>query len=274
VSLRADRLGVRVGAATLIDAVTLAARPGEVLALIGPSGAGKTTLLRVWSGELRPTAGAVTLAGVPLAAIEPRALARARAVLPQQTALRFPLTALEVVLLGRLPHPSRGESAADLEIAGAALALAEADHLAARLAPTLSGGEQQRVQLARAFAQIWEPTPAQPLRVLLLDEPTASLDPGHAARILGRVRRFARATRTAVVVAIHDLNAGARCADRVALLDRGHVVAHGRPAEVLTPERLSRCFGAPFDLFTAADGGFAVHPRPCAAETDEPWNTP
>lgn len=273
-TLVAEAVSVRLGGASLLREVSLAAAPGEVLALVGPSGAGKSTLLRVWSGELAPSAGAARFEGCPLGQIDAGALARARAVLPQQSALRFPLRALEVVLLGRLPHPGRGETRRDREIAGAALELAGAAQLADRLAPTLSGGEQQRVQLARALAQVWEPTAERPRRYLLLDEPTASLDPGHAARLLAAVRRFARARACAVVVVIHDLSAATRCADRVALLDAGRCVADGPPAEVLTPERLHRCFGAPFDVLAAPDGrGFAVLPRPPADEMNPPWTT-
>src|SRR5690606_39535496 len=107
----------------------------------------------------------------------------------------------------------------------------------------LSGGEQQRVQLARALAQVWEATPERPGRYLLLDEPTASLDPGHATRLLGGVRRFARASGSAVVIVMHDLSAATQVADRLALIHGGRCVAAGRPAEVLTAERLADCFG-------------------------------
>lgn len=270
-SLVAERVSVRVGKAALLREVSLAAAPGEVLGLVGPSGAGKSTLLRVWSGELAPSAGAVSFAGCPLGQLDAATLARTRAVLPQQTAVRFPLRALEVVLLGRLPHPGRGESQRDREIAWAALELVEAAHLADRAAPTLSGGELQRVQLARALAQVWEATPTLPRRYLLLDEPTASLDPGHATRLLGVVRRFACASGSAVVVVMHDLSAATQYADRVALIDAGRCVAAGRPEEVLTAERLGRCFGAAFDV-VAIPGrrGFAVLPRPPEEEGDGP----
>lgn len=262
-SLVAERVSVAVGGAELLHDITLLADCARVLALVGPSGAGKSTLLRVWAGERPPSAGAVGFDGEPLARLPAPTLARLRAVLPQQAALRFPLRALEVALLGRLPHPGRGETRPDRDIALAALALAEVGHLADRLVPTLSGGEQQRVQLARVLAQIWEPTREHPRRYLLLDEPTANLDPGHAVRILDRLRRFARATDTALVLVLHDLAAASQCADDLALLHRGRCVAHGAPADVLTPDRLHACFGARFDVLPAPDGrGFAVLPRP------------
>jgi iron complex transport system ATP-binding protein len=274
VTLVAERVSVRAGPAVLVHDVSLAAAPGEVLALVGPSGAGKSTLLRVWAGELAPSVGAATFFGCPIGQIGAAALARTRAVLPQQSALRFPLRALEVVLLGRLPHPGRGETRRDRDVAGAALELVDAAHLADRLAPTLSGGEQQRVQLARALAQVWDATPERPRRYLLLDEPTASLDPGHAGRLLGGVRWFARATDSTVVVVMHDLSAATQFADRFALVHAGRCVADGRPAEVLTPDRLGRCFGADFDVIPVPGGrGFAVLPRPAEERTD-PWISP
>lgn len=262
-SLVADRVRVDLRGAVLLRDLSLAAECARVLAIVGPSGAGKSTLLRVWSGEQPFGHGAVRFDGCPIDQVHPTALARMRAVLPQQTALRFPLRALEVALLGRLPHPGRGETRRDRDIAWAALELAEVAHLAERLAPTLSGGEQQRVQLARVLAQIWEPTAEHPRRYLLLDEPTANLDPGHAVRIMGRLRRFARATDTALVLVVHDLGAASQCADDLALLHAGRCVAHGAPADVLTPDRLEACFGARFDVVPAPSGiGLAVLPRP------------
>ncbi|MDC0723061.1 heme ABC transporter ATP-binding protein [Nannocystis bainbridge] len=262
-SLVASRIGVTVGRAELLRDLSLVAECARVLAVVGPSGAGKSTLLRVWAGEQAPSAGELRFDGRPLAQVHPTSLARMRAVLPQASALRFPLTALEVATLGRLPHPGRGETRRDRDIAWAALELAEVAHLAERLAPTLSGGEQQRVQLARVLAQIWEPSPEHPRRYLLLDEPTANLDPGHAVRILARLRQFVRATDTALVLVLHDLGAASQCADDLALLHAGRCVAHGEPADVLTPERLEACFGARFDLVPAPAGrGFAVLPRP------------
>ncbi|MBL9101627.1 MAG: heme ABC transporter ATP-binding protein [Myxococcales bacterium] len=275
-TLIADSVHVRVGKVALLRGVSLAADAGQILALVGPSGAGKSTLLRALSGERPPTAGIIKFAGCPIGQIGPAALARLRAVLPQQSALRFPLRVRDVVRLGRLPHPGRGETPRDREIADAALEFVEAAHLGERLAPTLSGGEQQRVQLARALAQVWEATPERPRRYLLLDEPGASLDPGHAVRILARVRRFARATATAVVVVSHDLGGAAQVADRVALLHAGALVADGRPADVLTSDRLQRCFGVDFDVVAAPHGrGLAVLPRPPEDfEGDAPWTTP
>ena len=148
--LKLQNVSYRVGAKTLVDGVSLCLRPGEVLAVIGANGAGKTTLLRLLSSELCPTAGAVWLDGRVMTPIDAETLARRRAVLPQQSTLTFGFTALEVVLLGRTPHRTR--HAHDLDVARQAMQAAGVTHLAERSYPTLSGGEQQRVHLARALA--------------------------------------------------------------------------------------------------------------------------
>jgi ABC-type hemin transport system ATPase subunit len=176
--LAAHHVTLRVGRKALLNDVSLAFNPGEVLALIGPNGAGKSTLLKAVAGELTPTTGVVELEQKPLAAWSLQERARRRAVLPQHSMLDFPFTVLEVVLLGRSPHGG-GASVHDHYIARQALAAVEAAHLEQRLYPTLSGGERQRVQLARVLAQIWEPLPDGTARYLLLDEPTASLDLAH-----------------------------------------------------------------------------------------------
>ncbi len=228
----------RIGPNTLVDGVTLALRPGEVLAVVGANGAGKTTLLRLLSGELRPSSGAVCLDGRPLGAFAPEHLARRRAVLPQHSTLGFGFSVQEVVLLGRTPH--RTPPARDLEIAAGAMQAAGVAHLAARRYPTLSGGEQQRVHLARALAQIWEAS-GPGARYLLLDEPTASLDLAHQHAVLGVARRCA-AAGVGVLAVLHDLNLAAQHADRIAVLRRGRLLAEGPPEAVLTPEIIRRAF--------------------------------
>lgn len=238
--LQADGIGYRLSQRDLLADVSLALCPGELLALLGPNGAGKTTLLRLLAGELRPTTGAVLLDGRPLSAFAPAELARRRAVLPQSTLLRFPFTVLEVALMGRHPHLGpAGETPGDVAAARAALARAEALALEGQRYPTLSGGEQGRVNLARALAQ---DTP-----LLLLDEPTAHLDPRHQHATLRLARELA-AEGSAVLAVLQDVNQAATYADRVALLRDGRLVAAGSPWQVLTPERLEAVFGLPFTL--------------------------
>jgi iron complex transport system ATP-binding protein len=180
--LAARRVSVRAGGATLLDGVSLAVRPGEILCVIGPNGAGKSTLLKVLCGDLGAAAGEVRMNGRPLRDWSLRERAKTRAVLPQETALGFPLPVFEVVLMGRSPHLRGVESAHDRDIAREALRLVEADHLARRAYTTLSGGERQRVQLARVLAQIWEAGDARSTRYLLLGRTHRRAGSGAPAR--------------------------------------------------------------------------------------------
>ena len=242
-------VSVRKGPATLLDGLSLEVAPGEVVAIVGPNGAGKTTALRVLAGETPPTDGAAHLNVQPLAALAPRDLARQRAVLPQQSALAFAFSVLDVVLLGRTPHAA--PHADDLAAAERAMRRAGVLHLAARRYPTLSGGEQQRVHLARALAQLDGGAEA---RYLLLDEPTSALDLAHQHAVL----RVARAEATAgvgVLAVLHDLNLAAQYADRIAVLAAGKLVAVGTAEAVLTPAVVRCAFGI----------SVVVTQNPCAA---------
>jgi iron complex transport system ATP-binding protein len=262
--LSAVEVGLTVGGARLLDGVTLDLHPGELLAVVGPNGAGKSTLVRLLSGESAPSAGRVELEGSPLATWPARELARRRAVLPQRSSLSFAFSALHVALLGRTPHAGRSRPADDLFIAREALRAAQADHLRHRSYPTLSGGEQQRVQWARVLAQIWEP-PAAGARYLLLDEPTAALDLAHQLHILRTAREVAR-SGVALLAVLHDLNLAARFADRILLLSRGRRAALGTPREVLCAEILAPAFGLEVLVTThPGDGLPLVVPSPGAA---------
>jgi len=234
---------VRIGEATLLETVSAAVRPGRLTAVVGPNGAGKTTLLRVATGELAPSVGTVEMDGGPLDALPPREQARRRAVLPQQSQLHFAFSVLEVVLMGRTPHVRGAESARDWKVAQAALGAVGMADFADRTFPTLSGGEQQRVHLARALAQIWTP-PTDGHRYLLLDEPTASLDLAHQQNVLRATRTFA-ADGVGVLAILHDLNLAAQYADHVVMLHRGAVHAQGPPGDVFAPAGIEEVFGCP-----------------------------
>ena len=233
-------LRVLAGGRRLLDEVSLAVIPGELLVIIGANGAGKSTLLRCLGAELTPAAGEVQMNGRPLARWAPRDSAKRRAVLPQASPLGFPFTGLEVALMGRIPFGAPGPG--DIRIAGAALAAAEAAHLAERRYTTLSGGERQRVHLARVLAQLWEPLPDGEPRYLLLDEPTASLDLAHQHALLRLARAWAAAD-VGVLIVLHDLNLAAQYADRIAMLKGGRLLVVGTPAEVLRPEAIAEAFG-------------------------------
>jgi len=219
--------------------VALALGAGDFHAVLGPNGSGKTTLVRVALGVLAPHQGAARLLGRPAAGWSRRELARIAAVVPQREENLFPQRVRDTVLLGRYPHLSLwgAERPADHAAVARALEGCDVAHLADRWIWTLSGGEYQRVRLARALAQ--EP------RLLVLDEPTSSLDVRHEMELFELARRLADESRLAVLLITHHLNLAARFADRVLLLSEGGVVAHGPPGDVLTREAVERVFGWP-----------------------------
>jgi len=225
-----------IGDTPILMGVNFDLNAGELVGLIGPNGAGKSTLLKVISGLWPGARGQIELAGRPLRSYRAREIARLVAHVPQSTHLEFPFTAREVVLMGRSPHLGRFqmESEADRMLAERAMQTTGTLHLADRLANTLSGGEQQRVVIARALAQ-------QP-RILLLDEPTSNLDIKHQIGALKLARDLAHQQKMGVVAAIHDLGLAARTCDRLALMVGGQIIADGTPETVLTPARLAEAF--------------------------------
>jgi iron complex transport system ATP-binding protein len=235
--LRTRRLTVELGGATVLDDVSLEVARGEWVAVVGPNGAGKSTFLRAVIA-LVPSRGEIELAGRPLARLDRRARARQVAFVAQSPAVPPGMTVAEYVLLGRTPHlrPLGVESADDLAVADEVLRRLELRHVAQRGIDTLSGGEQQRVRIARALAQ------DAPL--LLLDEPTTALDVGHQQEVLELVDELRRDRDLTVVTTLHDLTLAAQYADRLVLLDRGRAVAAGSPESVLTEDNLARFSGA------------------------------
>jgi iron complex transport system ATP-binding protein len=220
---------------TALKNVSLSAAGGEILGLVGPNGAGKSSLLRVISGTLAPTRGRILLDETDLLALDATARAKKIAVVPQGARMPEAFSAGEVVLMGRTPHlPLFGaERASDFEIAQAAMIRTDADWYAERLMGELSGGEQQRVVIARALAQ--EP------RLLLLDEATAHLDLKHQTALWNLVRDLAR-SGLIVIAALHDLNLAAQYADRLALMNAGEILVCDKPASVLTSAWLKRAY--------------------------------
>ena len=234
--LRADAVTVRAGRKTLVGEVDFGLRRGHVDALVGPNGAGKSTLLRALAGEIRPDAGTVFLGERPLQAYGGAELARCRACLPQASSLAFPFTLREVVAIGRYPrNDTRAETEAAVDDALARVGLLER---AGEAYPHLSGGEKQRVHLARVLAQLGEPEGS----VLLLDEPTASLDLTFQQLVFDIAADWA-AKGAAVLLVLHDLNQAMRFGDTVTVLDQGRVAARGAPAETLKPDLIERVYG-------------------------------
>jgi iron complex transport system ATP-binding protein len=231
------------GAATdALAGVSLAVRAGEVHAVLGPNGSGKTTLLRVALGLLSPAAGSAAILGRPARSWERGALARVVGVVTQREDNLFPQRVRETVLLGRYPHLSLwgAERVEDHAAVQRALVRCDVLPLANRWIWALSGGEYQRVRLARALAQ--EP------RLLVLDEPTASLDVRHEMELFELIRALADRDGLAVVLITHQVNLAARFADRVLLLSDGRAAASGAPSEVLTRDTVERVFAWPVSI--------------------------
>ncbi len=249
--LALEGVALRLGPRAVLAGADLALAPGEVVGLLGRNGAGKTTLLRAAAGLVAPDAGTVRLEGRPLAAWGRRERARAIALVPQETHFPFPFTVAEVVLMGRAPHVGwiGFEGRHDLDAAHDAMRQVGIEALAGRSVQTLSGGERQLAVVARALAQ--EP------RLLLLDEPTAFLDLRHRLDVLARVRAFAAAGGSALVVS-HDLGLAARACDRLALLAGGRILAAGPPAEVLVPALLREAFAIEAEVAAGPDGAPVV----------------
>ncbi|WP_328222841.1 heme ABC transporter ATP-binding protein [Streptomyces sp. NBC_00310] len=249
----AEGVTVRLGAREVLHGVRVAARAGEVLALVGPNGAGKSTLLGALAADLPVDGGVVRVHGRPASEWSAPELALRRAVLPQSAALSFPFTVEEVVRMGRAPWVRQpavdGEADPDDAAVAEAMAVTEVTGFAARPFSALSGGERARVALARVLAQ------RAPL--LLLDEPTAALDLRHQELVLRVCRARARAG-DAVVVVLHDLGLAAAYADRVAVLRDGRIAADGPPAGVFEEELLSEVYGQPVEVFPHPRTGDAL----------------
>lgn len=241
-TLAAENLILSRGGARVLDRVSLALGPGEVVGLLGANGAGKSTLLGALAAELRAGEGALRLDGEDLSGMAPARLARRRAVLPQKPGLGFDLGVAEVVAMGAYPFPELPPAAVEA-LVDRTLALADATHLRARRYPELSGGEQQRVQFARVLTQCLAARAEGEARYLLLDEPTASLDPRHQGELLRVAVDLARDERVGVLVILHDMNLAARWCDRLLLLGGGRAIASGPPSQVLTPASLHLAYG-------------------------------
>ncbi|HEX6256432.1 MAG TPA: ABC transporter ATP-binding protein [Euzebyales bacterium] len=246
-------LRVRYGAHTAVDGVTLTVRAGRWTALIGPNGAGKTSLLHAASGAV-PASGGIRVGDTDLLAATTRHRARRVALVPQRPVIPDAMTVFDYVLLGRTAHLSYlgVEDDSDLDVAAGTLERLGLTDFAARPVQTLSGGEQQRVVLARALVQ---QTP-----VLLLDEPTSALDIGHRQQVLELVDQLRHECELTVLAAMHDLTLAAQYADRLVLLDHGRVAAAGAPQQVLTRERIAAHFDADVHVVEAPDGSLALLP--------------
>ena len=242
--LWADNVSFRYAAAAplVVDGVTVRLIDGAFVGILGPNGSGKTTLLRLLSGTRRPTSGRVLLGNRPLDQLSRREAARQIAIVPQETELAFEYKAIEIVLMGRHPHMGvfAVEGPDDIRIAQDALAATGTSHLADRLFHELSGGEKQRVVIAAALAQS--------ANLLLLDEPTASLDLGYQLEISSLLQRLNRDHGVTMAISTHDLNLAASICRELILMRDGRVVAAGPTADVLTPENVNALYDVEADV--------------------------
>lgn len=250
--LSANSLSLSYNGHNVVEGFNLSIPKRTIVGLVGPNGSGKTTILRALAGLIEPRAGTALVQGKPAVRLDKRLRARKIGWVPQQESAAWPLTVSEVVRLGRAPH--RGWlmpfTAEDMDIVECALARADLLPLKHRPVNKLSGGEFQRVLIARVLAQ--EP------EALLLDEPTASLDIHHQIQVLDLVRGLVHEKGLSVVMAIHDLNLAVRYCDQLVLLNRGRQVSAGTPEEVLTPENLHAVFGVNARLYRDPWGAWAV----------------
>jgi ABC-type cobalamin/Fe3+-siderophores transport system ATPase subunit len=245
--LKIENLSAFYGTQQVLHDINLDVKNGEVLALIGPNGAGKSSIIRAISGVIHARAGRVTFDEHDFLRQSATQRARLIAVVPQVTSLPAAFTVWETVLLGRTPYLNfLGQtSSADEQIARSSLQRVDALHLSDRYVGEISGGEQQRILLARALAQ---QTP-----VLLLDEPTTHLDIQHQSALLNLVNAQAHQCNLAVLMVVHDLNLAALYADRVALLEHGRLRAVGTPAEILNEKTLKPIYGADLNIVQHPD---------------------
>ena len=234
--LELERISFKYGEKRVLQDVTLTVAKGEFFGILGPNGSGKSTLLNLIDGIRLPCEGEIRLKGIAPGKMQRRDVARLVAVVPQEASWVFPLTVEEVVLMGRTPHIGRlaFESERDLAVARSAMEATDILPFAARLMEALSVGERQRVLIARALAQ--EP------EIILLDEPTSSLDIAHQIRTFDLIRSLSRSAGLTVVSVTHDMNLASLYCHRIALLEEGRLHSLGRPGEVLNESNISEVY--------------------------------
>ena len=249
-----------VGDVRILDAVDVRFRPGKFNVVLGPNGAGKSTLLRIATGLAHPTNGVVLYDDRPIESFDTSELARNRAVLSQHVELAFPLPAADVVMMGRYPHYDRAATTHDRDIVRRALDVVGMTEKSAQAYPTLSGGERQKVQLARVLAQIWnydEPAPGarRPHRLLFLDEPTTSLDVHYQIHLLDVARSLLDYDCTVIAI-LHDLNVALEYGQHFILLERGRVALDAEDPAAIGQAELERIFRVRARRVDDGDKGF------------------
>jgi len=251
--IEASNIHFSVKTKPLLQNISFKAKTGEFWAIVGANGAGKSTLMKVLSKELTPVSGAVSFHGKDLKKYSLKELAQKRAVLAQQNVITLSFTVQEIVLMGRYPFYDSKPSQRDLAIVDHCLQKVGIAHFAGRIYPTLSGGEQQRVQLARTLAQVWEVKDG----FILLDEPTSGMDLLHQYETFQLAREMA-AKGYGVIAVVHDLNFALQYADQVLMLKKGKTYAIGNAHDVLTRENIKEAFGVAVRIIQPDDTAFPV----------------
>lgn len=235
--LRVEKLSYEINGRTLLKSVSFQVRKGEVLALLGANGAGKSTLMHLLCGERKPASGLISLHGKSIADYKSIDLAKCRALLSQSSHITLAFKVEEIVMMGRYPHFSSKPSARDYQVVKEVMSLCGVDHFADRVFMSLSGGEQQRVQLARVLAQVWD----NPDSLLLLDEPISALDLYYQQKVLSIAKKLSR-KGFMVVMVVHDVNFASMYADRILMLKNGRKLFDGTPVEVLNTKDVYTIF--------------------------------
>lgn len=251
--LLAENISCNAGAKQLVNNCTLSVRPGVFTAIVGPNGAGKTSLLKILSHERTHYEGIVKMNGIVVSAMKHRVLSQTRAVLPQHSTVNFPFTVEQVIAIGRYAHRSTKEE--NERVINEVITRTNLTALKDRTYYTLSGGEQQRVQMARVMAQIWDESESP--KYLLLDEPTSSLDLAQQHSLLSLARGLCK-RNVGVAAILHDLNLAAQYADEVVFMKQGSIVAQGLTRVVMTESVIEKTFDHPVKVLRDEQDGYPI----------------
>ncbi|MDB4837153.1 heme ABC transporter ATP-binding protein [Marinomonas sp.] len=247
-SIKAQDLSISIGEKTLLNKVNVTISPNELTILIGPNGAGKSTLLKACCGDMQSTQGTLFINNQNLDQFKPAELAKTRAVMSQSYEMSFSFTVFEIVSMGCFSYEEQVSQQNKQSIILDVMRFMEIEHLAEQNFMTLSGGEQQRTQLARVLAQLWFPYDQDEARYLFLDEPTSSLDVFHQYHVLSLAKELTK-RNIGVLAVIHDLSLAASFADKLVLINKGEIVTQGNPETVLQRENLSKVYGIKGEFF-------------------------